>query len=281
MKNGTNLEEFSKAQEVTFLFWITKIAATTPGKKLRRLFQVFLVAALFPACPLWAGPPFETDDPEPTDYLHWEIYLGATADRQPGDFAGTAPFLSLNYGGFPDTQLSLTQQLSFNYPDGGLSSWGYGDLLAGVKYRFLHENEFGFEAAVYPQVNIPTGDLSKGLGSGQFQVLLPLWFQKSWGPWTSFGGGGYWINPGLGNLDWVFIGLEIQRDFSPQFTLGGEIFFHSANQAGEPDSLGFNLGGYIHFDEINHIVFSAGRDWIQPENQLTAFLAYEWTFPKE
>jgi len=28
---------------------------------------------------LWVGPPFEIDDPEPTDYKHWEIYLGATA----------------------------------------------------------------------------------------------------------------------------------------------------------------------------------------------------------
>ena len=23
----------------------------------------------------WAGPPFVTDDPEPVEYRHWEIYL--------------------------------------------------------------------------------------------------------------------------------------------------------------------------------------------------------------
>jgi hypothetical protein len=28
---------------------------------------------------VWAGPPFETDDPEPPEPGHWEIYLGATA----------------------------------------------------------------------------------------------------------------------------------------------------------------------------------------------------------
>ena len=25
----------------------------------------------------WAGPPFTTDDPEPVEYQHWEVYLAS------------------------------------------------------------------------------------------------------------------------------------------------------------------------------------------------------------
>jgi hypothetical protein len=242
---------------------------------------VWLVAAAFFSSPAWAGPPFETDDPEPTEFHHWEIYLGATALRFGNELSGTAPFLELNYGSFPDTQLSLTQQASFNFPNTGGPYFGYGDTLAGIKYRFLHESAEIPQAAFFPQVDFPTGNATQGLGSGQTQILLPLWLQKSWGPWTTYGGGGYWIDPGPRNKDWVFLGWELQRDLSPHFTLGGEVFFHSANQVGGDDSVGFNLGGFFHFDTVNHIVFSFGRDFIQPEYPFTGYLAYEWTFPKE
>ena len=243
------------------------------------LFVLFFLFSLGWISVAWAGPPFETDDPEPPEPGHWEIYLGVTALQIQDDFSGTAPFLELNYGAMPDIQLSLTEQTSFNFATGSPGYFGYGDVLVGVKYRFLHESTDIPQAAIYPQVNLPTGDFGKGLGSGQYQLLLPLWLQKSWGPWTTFGGGGYWFNPGSGNQNWVFVGWEIQRDISSLLTLGGEIFYHSANTTGESDSVGFNLGGMLNFDEVNHIVFSAGRDLIQPENQFTGYVAYEWTFP--
>jgi Putative MetA-pathway of phenol degradation len=243
-----------------------------------------LIALIFLLCQtkVWAGPPFETDDPEPTDYQHWEIYLGATGVQTQGEgWLGTGPFLELNYGGFPDTQLSLTQQLAFSAPLDGPSAYGYGDTLVGVKYRFIHEGDEIPQVAFFPQVNIPTGDPNKALGYGVVQYFLPLWIQKSWGPWTTYGGGGYWINPGTGNKNWVFAGWELQRDFGENFTFGGEVFYHSPESDGQVEGAGFNLGGMIHFDPVNHIVFSAGRDLIQTTYTFTGYAAYEWTFPNE
>ena len=159
---------------------------------------LWLVAAAFFSLPAWAGPPFETDDPEPTDFRHWEIYLGSTAIQMGNDFWGTAPFLELNYGAFPDTQLSLTQQAAFNFSSTGGRYFGYGDTLAGIKYRFLHESAEIPQAAFFPQVNLPTGNAAQGLGFGQTQVLLPLWLQKSWGPWTTYGGEAIGSTPVLG-----------------------------------------------------------------------------------
>jgi hypothetical protein len=226
----------------------------------------------------WAGPPFETDDPEPVEYHHWEIYLGSTGERMADGYFGTGPFLELNFGPLPDVQLSLTEQASFFLPNSGTGHYGYGDTLVGVKVRFLHESDNLPQAAFFPQMNIPTGNAAEGLGYGQDQFLLPLWFQKSWGPWTTYGGGGYWINPGPGNKNWVFLGWEVQRDLSEKFTLGGEVFYHSSDLTGVPDGAGFNLGGFIHLDEVNHIVFSFGRDFIQDEYPFTGYAAYEWTF---
>jgi hypothetical protein len=244
-----------------------------------KILALGLLAGLGSVC--WAGPPFETDDPEPPELGHWEIFLGATALQVSNDFSGAAPFLAVNWGGLPDTQFSLTEQAAFNSPVGLNSAFGVGDTQLSVKYRFLHETEGMPQAALFPQVNLPTGDSRKGLGAGQYQFLLPLWLQKSWGPWTTFGGGGYWINPGAGNKDWVFLGWEIQRDLSSFFTLGGEIFYHSASADGLSDNMGFNVGGIINFDPVNHLVFSAGRDLFQNGNQFTGFLAYRWTFPGE
>ena len=253
-------------------------------KSLYLLFFMFCVSAV-----VWAGPPFETDDPEPTEYQHWEIYLGATALQLqgPGLF-GTIPFLSVNYGGFPDTQLSLTEQVAFSPMPGGSSAYGYGDTLVGVKYRFIHEGATVPQVAIFPQVNIPTGDASKGLGNGVAQYLLPIWLQKSWETWTTFGGAGYWINPGQGNKNWLFAGWEVQRDFGKGLTLGTEVFYHGASTVvlsdavgSQSEGMGFNIGGEIHFDDVNHVVFSFGRDFIQTTYTLTSYVAYEWTFPNE
>ena len=228
---------------------------------------------------LWAGPPFETDDPEPTDYHHWEIYFGATGQQIQGQgWIGAAPFLELDYGGLPDIQFTLIEQAAFNAPTLGSSYFGYGDTSVSVKYRFLQEGPDNPQAAFFPQIVIPTGDASKGLGSGVDQYLLPLWLQKSWGPWTTFGGAGYWINPGTGNKNWLFAGWEAQRDLGKSLTLGGEVFYHGASTNGQSDGMGFNLGGMVHFDDVNHVVFSFGRDFIQTTYSFTGYVAYEWTF---
>ncbi len=54
-----------------------------------------------------AGPPYLTDDPEPTDYQHFEIYTfsNGTATRDGSSGEGGIDF---NYGGAPNLQLTAT-----------------------------------------------------------------------------------------------------------------------------------------------------------------------------
>jgi len=62
-----------------------------------------VVAALGVASPAWAGPPFVSDDPEPTDYKHFEIYTFNSGTAVRSDTVG-ASGIDFNYGAAPDLQ---------------------------------------------------------------------------------------------------------------------------------------------------------------------------------
>src|SRR3954447_10693453 len=88
------------------------------------------VLALLPAAAI-AGPPYQTDDPEPTELHHWEIYAFGTADGRHGEVDGATGF-DLNYGGAKGLQLTATLPVAFSRaPDSGWRG-GRGDLELGA-----------------------------------------------------------------------------------------------------------------------------------------------------
>ena len=81
---------------------------------------------------------------------------------------------------------------------------GGGDLDIGAKYRFLGsagEPQLA-GTAVFPAVTVPTG--ARGFGTGQASLFIPVWMEKDFGKWSTFGGGGYDVNPGVGQRNYVF-----------------------------------------------------------------------------
>ena len=94
----------------------------------------------------------------------------------------------------------------------------------GAKFRFIQETGSRPQVGVFPIIMLPTGDKDKGLGSGEVQAFLPIWVQKGWGPWKTYGGAGYWVNTGADNKDYWFFGWEVQRDVTKYLTLGAEMF---------------------------------------------------------
>ena len=184
-----------------------------------------LVAAamLVLARPAAAGPPFLTDDPVPVDYQHWEIYGFSQGTHKQGDTSGTLPGVEINYGAAPNLQLHLIAPVgAFDKPGGSAGTkFGYGDTELGVKYRFIEESKDGWwpQVGVFPLFEAPTGNLQRGLGTGRVHEFLPVWLQKDFDPWVTYGGGGYWINPGPGNQNYWFAGWEAtcprRRGLSP------------------------------------------------------------------
>ena len=104
-----------------------------PLPVIRHAIGALLLAAAAPAI---GGPPYQTDDPEPTDFGHWEIYAFATADGRHGDVDGSAG-IDLNYGGARGLQLTMTLPVAFNRSTGGSWGDGAGDAEVAAKYRFL------------------------------------------------------------------------------------------------------------------------------------------------
>jgi len=227
--------------------------------------------------PAYAGPPFITDDPEPVELHHYEFYISSLYSGDKAGYSTTAPHVELNYGAANNLQLHIIAPMVLARPFGGSTQYGYGDTELGAKYRFVQETKSSPQVGVFPLVELPTGDASRGLGSGQTAFFLPVWIQKSWGPWMSYGGGGYWSNPGIGNQNYWFTGWLLQRQITKRLAVGGEIFYLTASAVGGGSRTGVNLGGTYDFDEGHHLLFSAGDD-IHGSGRGMAYLGYQWTW---
>jgi len=186
-----------------------------------------------------AGPPYQTDDPEPTNLGHWEIYNFVTIDGRGSKFDGNAG-LDLNYGAAKGVQLTATLPLAFSHSQGGGWRAGSGDVELAAKYRFLDDDKAGWQAAIFPRAFLPTS--AKGLGGNRVRLLLPLWVQKELGPTSVFGGGGYAINPGPGNKNFWQAGLAVTHDFSKMLSVGAELAWQSSGTRVGRSSTGVNFG---------------------------------------
>jgi hypothetical protein len=225
----------------------------------------------------WAGPPFRTDDPEVVDYQHGEFYVATQYEKDKDVTFGTAPHLEFNYGVAPNVMLHLITPYAFSKTEGAAAHRGYGDTEVGVKYRFLNDEDAHFMAGTFPLVELPTGDSDKGLGSGHTMYFIPLWLQKSWGPWQSYGGGGFWRNPGAGNTDYWFFGWQVQRDLSSMLTIGAELYRQTKTTEDGTSQNGFTVGAIVNLTDDHHLLFSAGRG-INGDNRFSAYAAYQYTF---
>ena len=137
------------------------------------------VGSLLAICLSQAGPPFVTDDPEPPPPGGWEINVPFILERTPGKTEMDSPLFDLNYG-LPNVQLKLEIPVKVVHSDADGAMAGAGDLLIGVKRRFLNNEQSKFQLGIYPQLLLPTGDRTRGLGEGRSAFVFPVVAQKSW-----------------------------------------------------------------------------------------------------
>lgn len=216
------------------------------------------LAALFAPSSAWAGPPFLTDDPEPTETGHWEIYGPLIEGEGRGaDYQGSVG-AEINYGPVKDVQLTVGLPVAYAHDATGMS-YGAGDLAASVKYRFYHDEDTGVQIAFFPGITIPTA--SNGKGAGKVTALLPVWFQKDSGKWAVFGGGGYAINPGAGNRNYWTGGLAVSNQVSDKLLIGVEADRSGADVIGGNGSTSLGLGGILQLKAPFRLLASGGPTW--------------------
>ncbi len=227
------------------------------------------------------GPPYVTDDPEPVEHRHWELYLASQTLRDDDAWSGTLPHIEANYGVVRDVQLHVITPLAFYAPDHAPLAYGYGDTELGVKIRFVQERKWVPMIGTFPLVEAPTGSSSSGLGNGSTLIFVPVWLQKSFGAWQTYGGAGVWIDLGDRDRHWWYFGWQLQRRMADWLSVGAEIFHQTPQTHGGASDTRFNVGLVFDLGEHHHVLLSAGRS-IDGLIQFQSYLAYQLTFgPKK
>jgi hypothetical protein len=221
---------------------------------LRRLF-FGVIATITVNGAVLAGPPYATDDPEPTDYRHFEIYAFAagTVTRDGHEGEGGIDF---NYGGTKNLQLTVVLPFAYDAPRHRGTIGGIGNIEFAAKYRFLHQDDIGWDVSVFPRVFLPS--LSAHVGDRHASFLLPIWAQKDFGAWSTFGGGGCALNNGKDSKNYCQMGWALTRKVLPELTLGAEIYHQTADTHGGKASTGLSAGATYDLTENYHLMASLG-----------------------
>jgi hypothetical protein len=233
-----------------------------------------LLALARPAC---AGPPFVSDDPEPTDYRHFEIYLFDTGTTVRGGTSGAAG-LDFNYGGAPNLQLTAAFPIAYDRPSGGRAVIGPGNVELAAKYRFLHQESIGWDVAVFPRVFLPSG--TARLGEQHASLLLPIWVEKDWGRWSTFGGGGCVYNRGGDSRNFCQAGWVLTRQVLANLQVGAEISHRTADTKGGLSTTAVGAGLRYDISDTYHVLAyaSTGVQNAAETNRASWYTSFLFTF---
>jgi len=245
-------------------------ACGTLANRFRRGHLLFGVMAALVAHPLSAGPPFLTDDPEPTETGHWEIYAPLIEAEGQGSEIRGASAVEINYGAAKNLQLTLALPAAWAHDQQGWHG-GTGDIEVAAKYRFINAETAGIQLAAFPGLTIPAA--AEGLGAGRVTAFLPVWAQKDMGRWSVFGGAGYAINPGAGNHNFWTGGAAITRQIDDHLLLGLEVDRQGSDTIGGEGSTSLGLGAIYRLKAPLRLLASGGPT-IADGTHLTGFHAF-------
>jgi hypothetical protein len=208
------------------------------------------------ATPANAGPPYQSDDPEPTDYKHFEIYAFSNGTAMQGGASGAAG-IDFNYGGAPNLQLTAVLPTGYEFPSGSSAIARVSNIELAAKYRFLTQDKVGVDVAFFPRVFLPSA--SSALGEQHASLLLPLWLEKDWDDWSAFGGGGCEINRGGESRSFCQVGLAVTRQVLPKLQIGMEVFHQTPDTQSAVTTTSLGVGVRYDLTDNFHLLGYLGR----------------------
>jgi hypothetical protein len=244
------------------------------------LARMTLLLLVLGAISAWAGPPYLTDDPEIPPPNGWEINVPFILERIPGETDFETPLFDINYGTptnwvIPHVQLKLEIPVALVAHDHAGLVGGFGDMLVGVKWPFLEEQGWRPLVGIYPQLLVPTGSQSRGLGEGKTGWAFPLLAEKNWGKWTLYGNVGFVLQNATDQRNYWYEGICLNRMITDTLQLGVEIVENSPPPTEGYHNLAFNVGGSWKMSNHLNLLFSGGRS-IYGETDYMAYFGIQF-----
>lgn len=230
----------------------------------------WLVFNCFVQSPVWADQ-YLTDTPQilKPGYVLMDMYSSIVKVQKNKTFQ--VPAYESKMWIMDDLQGRFVMPVTLSVSPGKTTTYGYGDLDLGLKYRFIHETKIIPQVAFFPKITLPSGDHALRLGNARAIERVPFWAQKTWGKWILSGGGGYAFDQAPNKYNFLFGGILLRRNFSERLTLGAELFAQGPRSLTEHSSLIVNLGGTYNFTPKIFVLFSAAHSIAGTEN-LRGFL---------
>ncbi len=241
------------------------------------------------------GPPYQTDDPVPVDYKHYEFYIFGATDGTPVEMDSVGPAFEFNWGALPRVQLhailpwgSINPSNKLVYlPAGtGPQAFGLTDMELGAKIAYIKESKHVPQIGTFTMFEMPTGNYDSGLGVGKVWYRLPVWLQKKIGPWLLDGGAGETLVPQTGYRNFPYGGFLLKYTFSgDRLEFGGEVFAHGKEGLATPQteaSTLIDLGGYYHFkhNPNEQFLLCYGHS-VAGQTENYAYVGMYWTWGKD
>jgi len=230
---------------------------------------------LFMTLPAWsaAGPPMVSDDPATPGDSHWEINIATLTFRVTQASITQLPLVDINYGLGEYVQLKV--EVPWVIQDAaGLQLKGFGDSLAGVKWRFYDKGEEGWRISTFPQAAFSPSarSIQKGIASSGVGYLAPIEFLHALGSGDINFELGRWFRPAGQGDSWIMgavLTREVRKGFELMLELHDEVAIHQAR-----DQLILNLGTRWDLSDRFTLLASLGRDLHNTLSEKDVFQSY-------
>lgn len=213
-----------------------------------------------------------TDDPGTPGNGKWENNIAFTFEHRPDGTLFDLPQFDLNYGAGDHIQLNFqTAPALLKRSDHGAVA-GLSEVQPAVKWRFLDEDNVGFDASTYPRLffNVMQSSVRRGLADPGTRFQIPFQVAKKFGPVELNVELGSVIST-VGRSEWLYGivgGYEISKAASVMAELHG-----TARTNFSRDVLTANIGLRYELTEHQILIVSLGHD-LYSNDEAKAFIGY-------
>jgi hypothetical protein len=218
------------------------------------------------------GPPMITDDPGTPGNRKWEINLAVAFEHRPNETAVDAPAIDLNRGVGEHIQLTLQGGPAWLKRRGHGPIGGLGGTEAALKWRFMDEEQHGFDVSMFPRVifNAVQSSVRRGLADDGTRFQIPFQASKKLGRFHVDAEFGPMVST-VGRSEWLY-GVVGGWEFSKKTMVMAEL--HGTSRTSfDRDVLTANVGFRHELSDTRILIASLGHELRHPDEPL-AFIGY-------